>query len=287
MIDPGALLMNYQLESSPLPNRSLVARRITLPWVLWAFGLATTLLLFGLWGRAVTVDNDSIARSTEAALSADLVSERVYGWIGDGLAATTGITDAESERVLDRVRERPAVVGAVDALVHDVIGALIAPPGSEPSIDVGAALTPLVPEVVSELGRQGIEVSAGAVEAAVEGLDPVTLDLGEGISVGVVTEQATAILTRGVVVAAVMLSVTGIAAVALAEDRFGMVRSLATRAPSLLCRSQRSSGSVDGPSTPMGVGLRFGAAGRFSWGATSTCSSLSRDSLERLRLRCG
>jgi hypothetical protein len=229
VFDPGALLMNHQPESSPLPNRSLAARRITLPWVLWVFGLATTLLLVGLWGRAVTVDNDAIARSTEAALSADLVTERVYGWIGDGLAATTGITEAESERVLDGVRDRPAVAGAVDALIDDVVDALIAPPGAEPSIDVAAALTPLVPEVVSELGQQGIDVSAGAVGAAVEGLDPVALDVGEAISVGVVTEQATVILTRGVAIAAVMLSVAGIAAVALAEDRLGMVRSLATR----------------------------------------------------------
>ncbi len=229
VFDPGALLMNNQTQSSPLPNRSLVARRVTLPWVLWVFGLATTMLLVGLWGRAVTVDNDAIARSTEAALSVDLVTERVYGWIGDGLAAATGITDAESERVLDGVRGRPAVEGAVDALIDDVVGVLIAPPGAEPSIDVAAALTPLVPEVVSELGQQGIDVSPGTVEAAVEGLDPVTLDIGEAISVGVVIEQATTILTRGVVIAAVVLSVAGSAAVALAEDRLGMVRSLATR----------------------------------------------------------
>ncbi|MEA3502719.1 MAG: hypothetical protein U9R47_08085, partial [Actinomycetota bacterium] len=221
--------MNHHIESRSFPKRLLAVRRITLPWALWVFGLSTTLLLVGLWGRAVTVDDDAIARSTEAALSADLVTDRVYDWIGNGLAATTGITDAESERVLDGVRAHPAAAGAVDALVDDVVRALIAPPGAETSIDVAGALSPLVPEVVSELGEQGIDVPGGAVEAAVEELDPITLDAGEAVSVGVVTDQARVLLTRGVVIAAVILAVAGVAAVALAEDRWPMVRSLATR----------------------------------------------------------
>ena len=229
MFDPGALFMHYRNQPTPLPSRLLTVRRVTLPWALWIFGLSTTMLLVGLWGRAVTVDDDVIARSTEAALSADLVTDRVYDWIGSGLVAATGITDAESEQVLDEVRSRPGAAGAIDVLIDDVVRALIAPPGAETSIDVAAALTPLVPEVVSELGEQGIEVPSGAVEAAVEDLDPVMLDTGEAISVGVVTEQARAVVTRGVVIAAVMLIVAGTAAIVLAEDRWPMARSLATR----------------------------------------------------------
>ena len=229
MFDPGALFMNHQTDSLSPPGRLLAARRLTLPWALWFFGLSTTLLLVGLWGRAVTVDDDAIARSTEAALSADLVTERVYDWIGSGLAATTGITDAEAEHVLEEVRAHPSAAGAIDTLIDDVVRALIAPPGADASIDVAAALTPLVPEVVSELADQGIEVPAGAVEAAVEDLDPVALDTGEAVSVGVVTDQARGVLTRGVVIAAVMLIVAAVAAVALSEERWPMVRSLATR----------------------------------------------------------
>jgi hypothetical protein len=175
------------------------------------------------------VDDGTIARSTEAALSADFVTERVYDWIGGGLAATTGVTDAESERVLDEVRGHPAAAGAVETLIDGVVRVLIAPPGAETTIDVAAALEPLIPEVESELGEQGIDVPAGAVAAAVEELDPVLLDTGEAISVGVVTDQARVILTRGVVIAAIMLLLSGIGAVALAEDRWPMVRSLATR----------------------------------------------------------
>ncbi len=204
-------------------------RRVTLPWALWVFGLSTTLLLVGLWGRAVTVDDDAIARSTEAALSADLVTDRVYDWIGSGLASTTGITDVEAEQVLEGVRAYPAAGEAIDTLIDDVVRALIAPPGADTSIDVAAALTPLVPEVVTELEEQGIDVPAGAVEAAVEDLDPVTLDTGEAVSVGVVTDQARAVLTRVVVIASVMLAIAGIGAIVLSDDRWAMVRSLATR----------------------------------------------------------
>ncbi|MEA2024415.1 MAG: hypothetical protein U9N79_09030 [Actinomycetota bacterium] len=229
MFDPGALFMSHHIQTRSVSNRSLVVRRITLPWALWVFGLSTTLLLVGLWGRAVTVDDDAIARSTEAALSADLVTERVYDWIGDGLAATTGITSAEADRVLGEVRGSSAAASAVDALIDDVVHALIAPPGVETSIDVASALTPLVPEVMTELGKQGIDVPPGAVEAAVEELDPVTLDTGEAVSVGVVTDQARVVLTRGVAMAAVMLAIAGIAALALAEERWPMIRSLATR----------------------------------------------------------
>jgi len=229
VFDPGALFMNHQTEATSSPSRLLAARRLTLPWALWIFGLSTTLLLVGLWGRAVTVDDDTIARSTEAALSADLVTERVYDWIGSGLASTTGITDAEADQVLEEVRAHPAAAGAIDTLIDDVVRALIAPPGADSSIDVAAALTPLVPQVVSELEEQGIEVPAGAVEAAVQDLDPVALDTGEAVSVGVVTDQARGILTRGVVIAAVMLTIAGVAAVSLSEDRWPMIRSLATR----------------------------------------------------------
>jgi len=229
VFDPGASFMNHQSEPTSSPSRLPAVRRFTLPWALWVFGLSTTMLLVGLWGRAVAVDDDAIARSTEAALSADLVTERVYDWIGSGLAATTGITDAEAEQVLDEVRSRPAAFGAIDTLLDDVVRALIAAPGADTTIDVGAALTPLVPEVVSVLDERGIDVPAGAVEAAVEELDPVALDTGEAVSVGVVTDQARMILTQGVVIAAVMLVVAASAAITLSEDRWAMMRSLATR----------------------------------------------------------
>ena len=221
--------MNQPHEPRSSSGRWLNPRRLALPWVLWVFGLSTTLLLVGLWGRAVTIDQDTIAHSTEAALSADLVTDRVWDWIGEGLSATEGVSPVDANSVLDDVRTRPEALGAVDALVDHVVEALVAPPGEETMIDVAAALAPLVPEVVSGLAAQGVDVPAESVEATVDSLDPVALDTGEAISVGVVTEQARALLSLGVLAAAGMLVLFGLIAVALAEDRWPMVRGLATR----------------------------------------------------------
>jgi hypothetical protein len=221
--------MNRPGTQNAISNRWLAPRRLALPWVLWIFGLSTTLLLVGLWGRAVTIDKETMAHSTEAALSADLVTNRVWDWIGEGLAAADGVSSVEADLVLDEVKDRPEALGAVDALVDQMVEALVASPGTATRIDVASALSPLVPEVVSGLAAQGVEVPARSVEAAVNSLDPVELDTGEAISVGVVTEQARALLTLGVFAAAGMLMVFGSIAIALSEDRWAMVRNLAAR----------------------------------------------------------
>ena len=175
------------------------------------------------------MDQPTIAQSTEAALSADLVTDRVWDWIGEGLSVTEGIGPVQADRALDEVRDRPEALGAVNDLVDQVVEALVAPPGTESTIDVASALAPLVPEVISGLAAQGVSVPAESVEATVDALDPVALDTGEAISVGVVTEQARGLLTLGVLAAAGMLLVSGLMAVALSEDRWPMVRGLATR----------------------------------------------------------
>ena len=221
--------MNHHPITTSRIGRTLAVRRATLPWILWVFGLSTTLLLVGLWGRAVTVDHDTITRSTEAALSADMVTDRVYDFLGDGLAGATGISKAEADGVLSEIRSHPEATAAMDTLVNDFVTAVVAEPGGDTTVDIAAALSPLVPGVVDELERRGVDVEAEEVEAAVESLDPVALEGGETIPVGAVTEQARAVLTRGVVVAALMLFIAGALAVAVSEERWGMVRSLATR----------------------------------------------------------
>jgi len=200
-----------------------------LPWILWVFGLSTTLLLVGLWGRAVTVDHDTISRSTQAALSADVVTNRVYDLIGDGLVGATGISKEEADGVLDEIQRHPEAEAAMDALVGDVVAALVASPGGDTTVDIAAALSPLVPSVVDELDRRGVDVPRDDVESAVDSIDPVALDGGETIPVGAVTEQARAVLTRGVVIAAAILAIAGALAVGVSEERWSMIRSLATR----------------------------------------------------------
>jgi hypothetical protein len=221
--------MNHHNEPAIRTGRLPALRTATLPWILWVFGLATTLLLVGLWGRAVTIDESTIARSTEVALSADMVTDRVYDLIGDGLVGATGVSSEQADAVLSVIRDTPEAEAAIGALVTDVVAALVAPPGGDTTVDVAAALAPLVPAVVDELDHRGVAVPEGDVEAAVESIDPVALEGGTTIPVGAVTEQARAVLTRGVMIAAAILFIAGMLAVAVSEDRWSMVRSLAIR----------------------------------------------------------
>jgi hypothetical protein len=221
--------MNQHEKSGTGTVRLPSLRRVTLPWILWVFGLSTTLLLVGMWGRAVTIDEGTIARSTEVALSADMVTDRVYDLIGDGLVGATGVSPEQADAALSAIRTTPEAGDAIDALVTDVVAALVAPPGGDTTVDVAAALSPLVPAVVDELGHRGVAVPEEEVEAAVESIDPVALEGGATIPVGEVTEQARAVLTTGVLIAAALLVVAGMLAGVVSEDRWSMVRSLATR----------------------------------------------------------
>lgn len=214
------------------PGRSSVAGRVrrgSLFVVLWAFGLSATLLLLGLWGRAVTSDEATLARSAGAALSTEVVADRIYDWIGDGIAAATELPLEDVQPAIAAIQASPEADRAIDLLVEDAVVALMAPPGTEPTFDVMAALGPLVPRFVGELSEAEIGVSESAVAAALGELDSVEIDTGEVARVPVVAAQARSVLTVGVVLALAALLASGLAAVVLAEDRVAMVRSLGTR----------------------------------------------------------
>jgi len=204
-------------------------RRGALSGVLWAFGLATTLLLVGLWGRAVTADQETLARSTGEVLSADVVTQRVYDWIGDGIAAAAGIPVDDVQPAVEAVRSSPEANRAISALVEDAVAVFMAPPGSEASVDIGGALRPLVPRIVAELAERGVGVSENNVTAALANLDAVEIDTGEAGNAMAVAGVARGVLTIGVLLAFVVLVLAGSLAVALSDDRMAMVRSLGTR----------------------------------------------------------
>jgi hypothetical protein len=197
--------------------------------VLWAFGLATTLLLVGLWGRALTADQETLVRSTGEVLSAEVVTQRVYDWIGDGIAVAAGVPETDVRRAIDALASSPEADRAVSALVADTVAMFLAPPGTNASVDVLGALGPLVPDIVSELGDRGADVSEETVVAALADLDAVEIETGEAGDIAVVAREAHNVLTAGVLVAFFALVVAGSMAVALSYDRVAMVRSLGTR----------------------------------------------------------
>jgi len=204
------------------------ARRGTLAVVLWAFGFASTVLLLGLWGRTVTTDQATIEDTARAALSSEVVSERITGWVGDALDST--LADAEQvNAIVTRVTAAPQFDKVLDELVRTVVEAAMADPATEPQFDLAAAVEPIVPVVVNELGAQGIDVPRDEINAAVAAGAAAILDGEQTTTITDVAQQTRSFLTTVLVVGLAAIILLGALAIALAKEPLPMFRSLATR----------------------------------------------------------
>ncbi len=215
-------------ERDPRPWRTS-ARRGSLSMVLWAFGLATTLLLVGLWGRAVTHDQVTVQESARSVVNAEVASDRIFSWIEDGVASSTEIDPLTTKRVISGLRGHPEVEGAVGALVDQFVGALFSEDGGDPQVELTDTLAPVIPLVVSGFAAYDVPIDEALVSAAL--VEAETIDLGSGdvADVARVVDSARALLSLIVVLSAVILAVTGSTAVWLSDDNLAMVRTLATR----------------------------------------------------------
>jgi len=209
--------------------RTIGLRTKTLAIVLWVFGLSTTLFLIGVWGRAVVVDEETVSQSVRTALESESVADRVYSWLADGLESAAGLAPSDVEAAIAEVRELPQADTVVTDLIDQIVGAVMAPPGSEPVIDIADTLRPVVPAFAAGLQAQGIAVEDGAVDAALDRLDPVELETEEFVGLAAVAEEAEAALTTNVAITLSAMLVTGAAAIALSQDRVTMLRTLLTR----------------------------------------------------------
>jgi hypothetical protein len=200
-----------------------------LPFVLWAFGFASSLLLIGMWVRAVAVDSATIHDTAATVIDSELATERVYAWLESGID-TAVEADAESVRgVAAAVAERPEFDRAVDAIVDDFIEGLFAEPGEDTAVRIEDALAPLVPVIAAEAQQRNVPLEQDRIAGALDTASVIELDTGEAASVvGAVTE-ARAFITRVVLLAAFLLMTTGALAILLSDRRYAMVRSLSTR----------------------------------------------------------
>ena len=215
-------------ERDPRPWRSS-ARRGSLSMVLWAFGLATTLLLVGLWGRAVTHDQVTVQESARSVVNAEIASDRIYSWIEDGVASSTDIDPVTTERVISGLRGHPEVEGAVGALVDQFVGALFSESREEPRVELTDTLAPVIPLVVSGFAAYDVPIDEALVSAALVEAESIDLNTGDVAAVVRVVDNARALLSLIVVISASILVVAGSAAVWLSEDKLVMVRTLAIR----------------------------------------------------------
>lgn len=212
-----------------LVSPPLRARRGALFVVLWAFGFATTVLLIGLWGRATSNDQETLALSARDALTAEDVSDRLYGWIGDTLVAADGVDAGVVRSALREIESHPEAEAAMRSLVAEAVATLFAAPGESVSVEVTSSLAPLIPVVLAELNERGIDVTEVDVRESLEQVEALGFDTEAVGGILTIAEEVRGFLSWAVVVGLLGLLLTGALAMVLAEDRVGMARTLATR----------------------------------------------------------
>ena len=215
--------------STPLHSVSVRRRAILLSVVLWAFGLATTTLLVGVWGRSVAADTSTLRDSALAMLDPETVSDRVTEWVVSEVATLPGVPDSALETAILSVADSPAARIALASVVTDVVDAANAPPGSESEIDVAGAIEPLRPVMIAALEASGYQASPAEVDGFLRQIEGLVLTSAEQPVSSRAVSTARSTLTTVMLVGAGGLLVFGGTAVRLADDRSRMLRSLANR----------------------------------------------------------
>lgn len=216
----------------PLPTRnqvSLRAKSFGLSTVLWLFGIFTTVLLVGLWGRSVAGDQVTLEASTRAVLESELVNDRVTDWLGDAVAAASELGPEKVAAVVESVEGSPVMEAAIENVVDQAVEAALAPPGTVTSIDLSQAIESLAPVVAVALEEQGVISDADVVRAAAHGVPGIVLSADDELTVGGAARQARSFLTKVVVVGLTGMLVFGGAAVAMNPDRIRQLRALVIR----------------------------------------------------------
>ncbi|GBE25884.1 hypothetical protein BMS3Bbin02_02174 [bacterium BMS3Bbin02] len=196
---------------------------------LWIFGIFTTIVLASLWGRAVSGDTDTLAAATREMVNADTVSSRIEDWLSAGLDSATRLSRPEAALAVEWVRDDPVFAAALDEVVVQLVTASLAEPGTVTQVDVVSALEPLVIRIVDELNDRDISVDRRDVLRILDRVGVLTLTTEVASGAAAAVSSATVLLTKALALGALGLLVSGGAAVALADDRFGMVRHLLFR----------------------------------------------------------
>lgn len=206
----------------------MTAPRLAAGLAAFLFGLSSTVLLVALWGRAVVVDTDDLARSFRPVAQSRVLEERVVEWL-EGELGALGVGGPIATEVVEAVLARPEI----DPVMEDLLsGLVVAASSSDPagsSVNVGEVLMPAAGLITEELIRQGIPVSEPQVAAALSNLDPlVILEPEQPPMVGSASPAAVRLGTATALGVAGMM-IGGVGYSALSPDRVRAVRNLLTR----------------------------------------------------------
>lgn len=224
---PNQNQLNSNLREASTLRTS--TRRGTLSVVMWVFGLSTTLLLLGLWGRAVTADQQTVTDTAMAVVDAEVAQDRIYDWIEGAISQSQGVGSAEAEVAISQLRESPELEAVIDNVIWSFVAALFAEPGETAVIDLEAALSPAVPVIVEQLSSQDVPVDESAVKAALDDASVIELDTGGAAGIAEIVSDARTLVSQVVVLAFFIMVASAAAAIALAQGRYAMLRTLAIR----------------------------------------------------------
>lgn len=192
------------------------------------FGLATTVFLIAMWGRAVVVDVGALEEATSPLAESSAVVGLLTGWLEDELAEAE-VAPVTSELIVEEVMTSSSVATALQQFTGELVAAAASPVPQASVVDVSRLLEPAVPEIDAALDAAGVPVAESRIADVVDGLDPLVVrGTGSAPYVGPESPAAGRLGTAGVLALGLM-GLTGWISVASSEDRLTQARSLLNR----------------------------------------------------------
>ena len=194
----------------------------------WVFGLATTVFLIAMWGRAVVVDVGALEEATAPLAESSAVVDLLTGWLEDELAAAE-VAPVTSEMIVEEVMTGSSVAAALQQFTGEFVAAAANPTPRASVVDVSRLLQPAVPEIDATLEAAGVPVSESRIADVVGSLDPLVVR-GTGSAPYVGPESlAAGRLGTAAVLALLLMGFAGWISVATSEDGLAQARSLLNR----------------------------------------------------------
>jgi hypothetical protein len=192
------------------------------------FGLASTVLLVGIWGRAVVVDTNELADTLSPLAAGDMVSDRLATWLEAELV-NAGVDGVGASVAADQVLAHPSVGPVLEQLVAEGVEAAASGTPGGGTIDVAAILLPASGQITTGLNEAGVPVTDEQVEAALARLDPLVIrDAADQPFVGAASPLAANLGTAAMLGGLLMLF-AGTAYIVMSMDRMRALRALLTR----------------------------------------------------------
>lgn len=194
----------------------------------WLFGLAATVLLIGVWGRAVVSDTSELANSLSPLSTSRLVADRFAGWLETELV-DSGMDSATAETSTEKAMASPTLTPILTDLVAEAVVAAASTDPAGSIVDVASILTPVAGDITVSLNEAGVQASDAQVAAAIARLDPIVIrQPGQSALVGPASPLATRLGTATILAIIAMLGAGAIYVMA-SRDPMAGVRSLLTR----------------------------------------------------------